>query len=121
LGLTKKQVAGVRARREQSTVHYDSIFDEIDALSQAGAVALARSDYAELGRLMNICHGLLNAIEVSTAELENMVSIARAAGAVGAKVTGAGGGGSIVALCPGSVAAVSDALEAGGFRTLSPG
>jgi len=69
--------------------------------------------------LMNICHGLLNAIEVSTAELESMISIARAAGAVGAKVTGAGGGGSIVALCPGSAVEVSAALRASGFRTLS--
>ena len=83
-----------------------------------GAAALARGDYAELGMLMNVCHGLLNAIEVSTPELEAMVSIARAAGAAGAKVTGSGGGGSIVALSPGAVDNVRDALEEAGFRTL---
>ena len=118
-GLTRDQVAGVRSRYDQNPAHYEAIFDEVDALSQAGAVALAASDYSGLGMLMNICHGLMNAIEVSTAELESMISIARAAGAVGAKVTGAGGGGSIVALCPGSVIAVSTALKASGFRTMS--
>ncbi len=118
-GLTRDQVAGVRSRYDQNPAHYEAIFDEVDALSQAGAVALAASDYLDLGMLMNICHGLMNAIEVSTAELESMISIARAAGAVGAKVTGAGGGGSIVALCSGSVVEVSTALKASGFRTMS--
>jgi hydroxymethylglutaryl-CoA reductase len=118
-GLTRDVVAGVRARRERSIGRYDTLFEEIDALSRAGAAALLKADYAELGALMNICHGLLNAIEVSTAELESMVSIARAAGATGAKLTGAGGGGSMVALCPGSEKDVAGALESAGFVTLS--
>ena len=117
-GLTVEQVTGVRTRHDQHPVRYDAIFDEIDVLSQAGARALAGADYAELGMLMNICQGLLSAIEVSTAELESMVQIARSAGASGAKLTGAGGGGSIVALCPGKVSAVSDALASAGFRTI---
>jgi mevalonate kinase len=119
VGLTKEQVAHVRARHAQNPQHYDAIFDAMDALSLAGAEALGNADYTQLGRLMNICHGLLNSIEVSTAELEAMVSLARAAGAAGAKVTGGGGGGSIVALCPGVVADVRGALEAAGFRTMS--
>ena len=118
-GLTKQQVANVRKRREQSPQHYDAIFAEMDALSQAGAAALRATDYEQLGRLMNICHGLLNSIEVSTPELEAMVSLARAAGAAGAKVTGGGGGGSIVALCPDAVPQVRAALAAAGFRTIS--
>ncbi len=117
-GMTIEQVAAVRARREKNTAHYDAIFDEIDALSRAGAQALASADYAQLGSLMNICHGLLNAIEVSTPELENMVSIARAGGATGAKLTGAGGGGSIVAICPGTQDAVEAALVSAGFKTM---
>jgi hydroxymethylglutaryl-CoA reductase len=67
---------------------------------------------------MNVCQGFLNAIEVSTPELEKMVSIARNNGACGAKLTGAGGGGSIVALCPGSVNDVAQALEAVGYRII---
>jgi hydroxymethylglutaryl-CoA reductase len=117
-GLTKDVVAGVRCRRENSKEHYDAIFAQIGSLSLAGAAALERGDYDELGRLMNICHGLLSAIEVSTAELDAMVAIARSAGAVGAKLTGAGGGGSMIALCPGCVDEVSAALETAGFRIL---
>jgi hydroxymethylglutaryl-CoA reductase len=118
-GLTIEQVANVRTRRERSRDHYDAIFDQIDALSRAGAVALKDADYDELGSLMNICHGLLNAIEVSTPEIEGMVSVARSAGALGAKITGGGGGGSIVALCPGTQSDVLNAFAAAGFDTLS--
>ncbi|MDH3746725.1 MAG: hydroxymethylglutaryl-CoA reductase, degradative [Gammaproteobacteria bacterium] len=118
-GSTLEQVAGVRARRDAATEQYDALFEQIDALTIAGADALAAADYERLGGLMNICHGLLNAIQVSTPELEHMVSIARAAGALGAKLTGAGGGGSIVALCPGREAVVSSALEAAGFMTIA--
>ena len=116
-GLTVEQVAGVRTRHDKNSQGYDAIFSEIDDISLAGAKALAAANYDQLGSLMNICHGLLNAIEVSTAELENMVSIARAAGAVGAKLTGAGGGGSIIALCPGTHDAVAAALASAGFAT----
>ncbi len=115
-GITREQVAGVAVRFERMRNRYNAIFDEMDAISSSGAQALAAGDYAALGALMNICHGLLNALEVSTPELERMVHVARSAGAAGAKLTGAGGGGSIVALCPGRMEAVQQALEAAGCR-----
>jgi len=53
----------------------------------------------ELGGLMNLNHGLLEAIGVSTRELNELVYAARGAGrALGAKLTGAGGGGCIISL-----------------------
>ena len=117
-GLTREQVARVHARRERFPERLDAVFDEMDALSRDGAAALRAGDHDRLGELMNINQGLLNAIGVSTAELEGMVELARAAGAAGAKLTGGGGGGSIVALCPGRVRPVRDALEAAGYRTI---
>ncbi len=78
VGLTNKQVAGVRERRAQSPGSYDALFDEMDRMSVAGVALLEARDYAELGLSMNICHGLLNALEVSTPGLERMVSLARA-------------------------------------------
>ena len=114
-GITREQVAGVKSRAEQSPGFFGKIFDEIDAISLAGADALQAADYDKLGALMNLCHGYLNAIGVSTPELEAMVGVARGAGAVGAKLTGAGGGGSIVALCPGRRDAVADALLMQGY------
>ena len=118
-GSTLEQVAAVRQRREQQPDAYDAIFDQIDRLSVAGAEALIAKQYEALGSAMNICHGLLNAIGVSTPDLERMVAIARESGAIGAKLTGAGGGGSIVALCPGDEDDVMMALERAGYRTLS--
>ncbi|MDH4053840.1 MAG: hydroxymethylglutaryl-CoA reductase, degradative [Gammaproteobacteria bacterium] len=117
-GSTLEQVAAVRRRHEKNPAAYGALFDQIDALSLAGAEALEAKRYDVLGSLMNVCHGLLNAIEVSTPDLENMVAIARENGAAGAKLTGAGGGGSIVALCPGKEDAVRTALQRSGYRTL---
>ena len=117
-GLTSEQVAGVRRRRERSPDRYDAIFDEIDELSRRGAQLLQVQDYDELGLLMNICHGLLNAIEVSTPQIEDIVAIARRAGAVGAKLTGGGGGGSVVALCPTEAGRVAEALQEADYRVL---
>lgn len=118
-GLTSEQVAGVRARREQATDRYESLFSEIDQISVAGTALLQSGNYGELGLAMNICHGLLNAMEVSTPELERMVALARRAGAVGAKLTGGGGGGSIIALCPETTDDVLNAMSQAGYRTLT--
>ena len=118
-GLTSEQVAGVKSRYERAPQRYEAIFDEIDKISLAGAKLLQAQDYAELGLSMNVCHGLLNALEVSTPELERMVTLARRAGAAGAKLTGGGGGGSIVALCPGTMDSVQNALRQAGYKTMA--
>ena len=120
-GPTHEQVAGVRARFEQDRKRYDLLFDQIDEISRTGAEALVARQYDVLGRSMNVCHGLLNAIEVSTPDLENMIAVARKNGAMGAKLTGAGGGGSIVALCPGTEDEVREALHQAGYKTLLSG
>ncbi len=117
-GNTIEQVDAVRRLHDANPDRVGALFDQIDALSIDGAAALKSGDYETLGACMNLCQGLLNAIGVSTPELESMVSIARDNGATGAKLTGAGGGGSIVALCPDSRDAVEAALKAAGFRTL---
>jgi len=117
-GPTHEQVAGVKARFDQDESGYNAVFDQIDDISKAGAKALKAKQYQKLGALMNLCHGLLNAIQVSTPDLENMVSIARENGAMGAKLTGAGGGGSIVALCPDTADVVRSALHQAGYKTL---
>ena len=120
-GKTNEQVAGVRERYERAPAHFEALFDEMDALACEGADLLRSGRYEELGLLMNLCQGLLNAIGVSTPGLESMISLARASGAVGAKLTGAGGGGSIVALCPDRTAEVRTALARAGYRVLVPG
>lgn len=120
-GRTSEQVAGVRARYDQVPAQFEAVFEQMDTLSQQGAELLRSGDWRGLGSLMDICHGLLNAIGVSTPNLERMVSIARHSGAAGAKLTGAGGGGSIVAVCPDGTGQVEQALQEAGYQTLVPG
>ncbi|QLG48226.1 mevalonate kinase [Natrinema halophilum] len=98
-GDTGQLVAGVRDLRDE----YDFAADTVGAIGDVvrnGEEALANGDVEELGRLMNFNHGLLSALGVSSRSLDTMVWAARDAGAHGAKLTGAGGGGCIVALDP---------------------
>jgi len=60
--------------------------------------ALKNGDLLTLGELMNINHALLYGLGVSDESLEWLVNAARKSGALGAKLTGAGGGGCMVAL-----------------------
>jgi mevalonate kinase len=84
-------------------------------LSDDAAAALAKGDVDGLGRIMDAAHGLLAALRVSSPELETLVHTARAAGAVGAKLTGAGGGGAVIALAPGHKRDVLARWRAAGF------
>ncbi len=98
-GDTGRLVAGVRDLREE----YDFAASTVEAIGDVvrnGEDALADGDIEELGRLMDFNHGLLSALGVSSRSLDTMVWAARDAGARGAKLTGAGGGGCIVALDP---------------------
>ena len=70
-----------------------------------------KRDFNKVGELMNINHGFLDVLGVNTVELTRVVYAAREAGAIGSKTTGAGGGGSIIALCPGKVDEVAEAIS----------
>lgn len=115
-GLTAKTVGRVRAAWKQNGKLYERIFDEIDTLTLQSVSAIADGDLQRLGELMNINHGLLNALQVSTPALEQMVDIARRAGALGAKLTGGGGGGSILVLADGNEEAVAAELKKAGYN-----
>lgn len=116
--LTARTVARVRAAWQRNPKLYERIFDEIDSLVGVGLEALHKQDYETLGETMNINQGLLNAMQVSSWELEELVQIARTHGAVGAKLTGGGGGGSIIALCPDSAPKVARAIREAGYHAI---
>jgi hydroxymethylglutaryl-CoA reductase len=116
--LTSHTVGIVRAAREKHPARYEAIFSQIDELVLAGVGALRCGDLAELGELMNINHGLLGALQVSSPELETLVGVARRAGALGAKLTGSGGGGAMIAVTePGAAESVGSAMRQAGFVT----
>jgi mevalonate kinase len=77
------------------------LMETMGEVASAGCAAVRAGDQLTLARLFNLAHGLLAGIGVSTPELDDMVHAARAAGAVGAKLTGAGGGGAVIAIGPG--------------------
>ncbi|HET7312978.1 hydroxymethylglutaryl-CoA reductase, degradative [Salinisphaera sp.] len=116
--LTAQTVGNVRAAWRKSPGRYEAIFDQIDGLALAGVDALARGDIAELGDLMNIDHGLLNALQVSSWEIEELVEIARTSGALGAKLTGGGGGGAMIAVAEDDkIQAVASAMRVAGYNS----
>jgi len=96
-GDTGALVAGVRQLRDEYGFAADTV-GAIGDIVRRGEQALSAHDVGEIGELMNFNHGLLSALGVSSRSLDAMVWAARDAGAIGAKLTGAGGGGCIVAL-----------------------
>jgi mevalonate kinase len=96
---TKALVGSVVKRSQEQTDTFHKHLDEIATMSNAVVKALQGEDDDELGALMNRNHELLRQIGVSTSTLDRLVVAARKAGALGAKLTGAGGGGCIIALC----------------------
>jgi hydroxymethylglutaryl-CoA reductase len=116
--LTAKTVAKVRERWQQQPALYEGIFDTIDSLTLAAVDAVEAGRFDDLGELMNICQGQLNALQVSSPQIEDLVQVARRAGAVGAKLTGGGGGGAIVALCPDGGERVAAAMREARYEAL---
>ncbi|HJP43417.1 MAG TPA: hydroxymethylglutaryl-CoA reductase, partial [Candidatus Poseidoniia archaeon] len=114
---TGELVAGVRKRHDAEPRLYNGYFEAIGALVSDAHDALEAGDLERVGKLMDANHELLNNIDVGHPVLDELVAIARDAGALGAKLTGKGGGGNMVALCegPDSQAAVARALTEAGY------
>ncbi|MDP1553124.1 MAG: mevalonate kinase [Methanobacteriaceae archaeon] len=115
-GNTGEMVAGVKKRRDLHPEIMDPIINSVEnitlkAKDMLDVETLNTEKMEILGELMNINQGLLDAMGVNILELSKMVYIARDAGAIGSKITGAGGGGSIIALCPGKTKDVLNALK----------
>ncbi len=109
-----KQVASLK--KEYPDI-IDPIIRTIGSFAKKGEVLISKKDYNSLGKLMNVNHGLLDGLGVGTAELSALVYAARDAGAFGAKITGAGGGGCMVALTD-SPDAVAEAIKGVGGRAI---
>jgi mevalonate kinase len=109
---TRQVVDDVRRRRQSQPQRYEELFDEIGTLVHLAKTAIEHGDPDAIGRLMDKNHDLLMALGVSSPQLDELVRAARAAGALGAKMSGAGWGGNMVALVEASRApAVASALH----------
>jgi mevalonate kinase len=95
---TRDMVAWVKNLREKHPEIINGILEHIGKTTLKAEKALAEGDLHEVGTLMNINHGLLEALGVSSRRLNEVVYTARLAGALGSKLTGGGGGGASIAL-----------------------
>jgi mevalonate kinase len=96
---TRSQVTKVAGRHASDGPIIDALFERIRFLVEAAQVALLEGTVEPLGSLMNENHRLLQQLGVSTERLDSACEQALKAGALGAKLTGSGGGGCVVALC----------------------
>lgn len=112
---TRLSVGDVRGAWERDPARFEALFDRVAVLVAAARAAIAAGKPQQLGPLMDDNHALLRAIGVSCPELDALVAAARSAGALGAKLSGGGRGGNMIALVTGETAQpVADALAAAG-------
>jgi len=118
---TKAMVEGVAERKLKNPQKYNQIFKRAEELAYEGRAALEFFNLKKIGELMNENHRLLQEIEVSSKELDLLVDLARKQGAIGAKLTGGGGGGCMVALTPGKElqSKVASVFKTAGYEFLA--
>ena len=110
-GNTGKMVKDVKSLKDRNSKVINPVITSMGHLTNYAKQAILRRDYDKIGELMNINHGFLDVLGVNTPELSRMVYTARECGAIGSKITGAGGGGSIIALCPGKAKQVAEGIS----------
>jgi mevalonate kinase len=99
---TTEVVADVRKLKDNNPLKFEKIFNEYKNLAEKAKNALLKGDMKKIGSLMNQNHYLLQEISVSGTINDNLVKIALDNGALGAKMTGTGRGGLIIALAKNS-------------------
>lgn len=95
---TPKIVKSLKLKMKNYNSKLNTIFKKIEAIVNKGRIYLLKTDWIQLGHLMNENHTLLQELEVSTTKLDAMCEAAVSAGALGAKLSGAGGGDCMIAL-----------------------
>jgi mevalonate kinase len=97
---TRDAVGMVREAWQRDPTTYEGIFDQIGAIARAARQSMIEGEASNLGSLMDENQTLLERLHVSTDALRRLMVAARDAGALGAKLSGAGLGGIMIALCP---------------------
>lgn len=117
---TAVAVGDLRRAWQAEPAHFEALFDAVGKIVQQARQAIESGAPEELGALMDANHGYLQQMGVSAPALDRLVEAARAAGASGAKLSGGGRGGNMIALAsPERAQTVADALrEAGAVRTI---
>jgi mevalonate kinase len=116
---TRAMVERVSLLHETETDVVDGAFEAIRLLVERAKIAIEQDDLRTLGRLMDENQALLASLSVSCEPIETMCKAARDAGALGAKLTGAGGGGCVIALAGDRSEPILESWEKRGFRAFA--
>jgi mevalonate kinase len=95
---TREAVAGVREFYEREKEYVQALLNAIGTSVVKACESIERGDLAKLGYHMGFNHTLLGRLTVSSPELDALVEAAQNAGALGAKLSGGGRGGNMIAL-----------------------
>lgn len=117
---TKESVGAVGSLREANPPRWEKVFNQVGEIVWDARQAIERGDTAALGTLMDANHALLQEMTVSCAELDQLTDAAHKAGALGAKLSGGGRGGNMIALVlkEKASAMAETLLAAGAKRTI---
>ncbi len=114
---TKETVGAVHSLWKADPTHWEKIFDRVGEIAWDARQAIERGDGTELGKLMDANHALLQQMTVSSAELDKLIKTAHKFGALGAKLSGGGRGGNMIALVSREKApALAEALLSAGAK-----
>lgn len=114
---TKKSVGDVRKLWEADKAKWETVFDEIGEIAKLAKERIVNGGWEKLGPLMDANHALLQQLTVSSPELDHLVEAGRRSGALGAKMSGGGRGGNMIALVRAEQAEdVAQALRSAGAR-----
>lgn len=119
--LTRVAVGDLRTLYESDAARIQTVLDAVGELVKQARRAIEKGDLTSLGALMNENHIYLQQLTVSSTELDKLVSAAQDAGAIGAKLSGGGRGGNMIALVtPETIETVRAALlTAGAVRVFA--
>jgi mevalonate kinase len=117
---TKGQISTVARIRQNRPGLFSMLADGISSLSLEAAEKLKAGEMKGLGNLLTINHAVLSTVGVGDETLDEMVDLFASLGSYGAKLTGAGGGGSVVAVAPkAKEKSIVSGLSARGFETFT--
>ena len=113
---TKIMVDGVRALRDKKPEMVNKSLAGIESLVRNAVLCIDAGDLIGLGKLLDLNQMLLSGLFLSTEEIESACAWAREAGALGAKLTGSGGGGCVVALAEENAEPILEAWQKHGLE-----
>ncbi|MCX4784539.1 mevalonate kinase [Streptomyces sp. NBC_01264] len=118
---TSTSTTTIEAETARNAPLVERSMTELGTLATLARTAITGGDIAALGQLMNAAHSHLHSLGLATPSTNSAINTARAAGAIGAKLTGAGGGGAFIALAPEPARApqIEAALNSAGVSTFT--